>query len=440
MRVWLSMIAIASACADTPSVIEVHAPGAASIEVMIASYCYTKDGWPCSPGIAWDPMLPAQPPADVFTADRDDRLQYAVPPSGVVTVQLRPPSLKSSVDRLVFLAFDANDGPIAFAYLRDVQFTTNEVWIVDLDPNHAPISEIGNTLDGIMTGQPGSVREHVWRPPELDKTSCVARQVWRSDVNLWDREVYVAPSDFDCDGYHNDVDCDPSWYLYGQSATIPAGQCALATSTEQPNACTVGALSPACVDDGTNTPQCHQTTTTQCVPDAMCKECPIFAPGCGEAAAVTTAPAGRMPYVTCDIAFDTDPNSLGQPCTSQNNDTMSIDLSVLNCAQLLVYPRQWPPTQGTAFPGIVKAGMAYLTESAQGCTLDLKFDNGTAPVAATNQPFILGIETTTGPELDIPLLIHFEPGCGSTTKCTEKLDYDPARPSENDGVFSCLGP
>jgi hypothetical protein len=438
MRAWLPMIVIASACSDNPSVIEVRAPGAASIEVMIANGCYTNDGLPCAPGIAWeDPALPFQPPADVFIADRDDRLQFTVRSSGIVTVQLRPSSPNDDIDRLVFIAFDQFDNALAFAYLRDVHLTSNEVWVVDLDPNKAPIADIGTTFDGPTTSQPDD-REHVWRPPATDRASCVARQSWRSDLLAWDREVYVAPSDFDCDGFANDVDCDPAWYLYGRSLTLTPFGCALPTNVAEPNACTVGTMNPPCVDNGTSTPACHAATTVQCVPDAMCTECPIFAAGCGVAAVETVAEAGRMPYITCDIAFDT----MGQPCTSQNNDTMTIDLTSLGpaCARLVVYPRDWPPQQGTAAQGIVKVSTsAYLTESASACMLGLKFENGTAPASAPNQPFILGIDTANGVELDIPLLLHFEAGCENTTHCSMKnLRYDPSNPDNSDGVWSCL--
>ena len=436
MRVWLAAIVIATACKTEPSVINVHAPPNTTLEVMLAQSCYTKDGLPCAPGINWDAKVPLLPPADVFTLDLGERRTFAVPSSGVVNVRVLPDSSNSDIDRIVLVAFDSGDNAVAIGRINDVQLTRDEQWDVQLET----IADITASIADGPGGSPITTYQHVWRSGDHTKASCAVIQSWRADQFRWDREVYVPPDDLDCDGIANDVDCDPQWYKYSPQSTVSDKWCALADNVAAPNACTVGLQAPLCFDDGAATLGCQAAPEITCIPDAMCEECPLFSPGCGTAAVIDLLDTGRMPFIKCDIAYSTDSNSPGAPCSSNNNDSMTIDLGMLACNQLVVFPREWPPQPGSAFPGAFAAGTASFAASTQSsCSLDMKFDSGTAPTTVPTQLFILGIETSSGPSIDIPLVLRFHAGCTNTTGCTLKnLDYDATNPNNGDGMWSCL--
>ena len=435
MRAWLGVLVIASACSTDPSVIDVYVPpGTTTVDVLLTNLCIGDQGLNCAPGIAWDdPRLPIQPPAEVFSSIGDgSRVIFPVPSSGPLRLRLQQSNMYKGVGRVVLVGNDASDMPVAMARIQDPPFTDDEIWKIQLEP----ITEVNDRIgDGPNMMEPEKTREHVWRSPAGDET-CAVYQTWNDDFLKWDRETYGPAHDLDCDGIASDTDCNPQWYEYGKLATANvAPSCSIDTGPLVPDACTVGTQMPLCADDGTSTVKCVQQPELRCMPDLMCVECPVFASGCGDAAVVTQLErdVSRLPYIKCDIAYSTDPNTMGQPCTSQGNDSAMFDLGSLGCSNLAIYQRDWPPTAMPFGQSFTIAGTASFNQQVSNCAMSLTFTQGPAPVATPHQQFVLGIHVSSA-ELEIPLVMTFLAGCSNDTKCS------PRNIQNDDKIWTCLPP
>ncbi len=445
MRVGLAIVlaAAAASCSSQPIILELQPPsGTDHVELMIARDCSGPNDFPCGPGIAWE-GLAFQPSGRVMELDRDERIVYPVN----AKIEIQPGD--KNADRMILLAFDRNDSLLGLLRMDNVDVTqTDQLWklmIGAVDDSVAP-NKYGPE-DPPMPSD-STFRAHVWRPmsmPDPTHPSCASTQSWNADANLWDREFYVPRLDHDCDDVMNE--CNPDWFDYGTIASTQTAYCT-GQFPIQPKACVVGHGS---CTDGLGSLMCGppQTGEYDCVPDVLCAECPLLAPGCAASAIANQLEIdkSKVPFATCSFPVDTTSNN--GPCTMQSNDTLDLVLPV-PCTQIFLFRADtWPATTGAIvnsgmFPvdNMAMVGMA-LQNATPMCTVDFKWGGGSVMPGVTAQRFILGIANGTGVQIDLPLTIRFSESqtCPESTQpaCSVgNLRYT-AGASDNDGVWSCFG-
>lgn len=396
-------------------------PATANVEVMLAHACYDSMGLPCGPGIAW-PGLLTQPPGAVYELDHDERTLE--PYSGKqLRIRTRPGS--GNVDRLVLLAFGPDGALLGLARVDDPPLTSPDqeirIDIPQVDDVTIGSGDPPNAADGAL------FRAHVWRPQiDPSEASCASTQTWDDAHFRWLREFYVPPHDHDCD-QREPLDCAPDWADY--SPMSPGTQSPYCTHTTPafPRACAVGIQT--CVDGISNT-DCTESTRTQCVPDEMCDECPLLAPGCGAAMIEEQLihDASKLTFSSCDFSYDD--NNGNMPCTSNNGDTLDLALPI-TCTGIGLYKNDWPPTSPVSLSTLTigSASIQVAIKKMAPCSLELKF-GGTAPIGLPAQRYVLAIVNGNA-EIELPFSIRFSPSCQSNGSRTCSM------PNSSDGMWSC---
>ncbi len=330
---------------------------------------------------------------------------------------------------------------MAFAIGRDANnsIVGAAVMAQTLDPSTGPIRyrvTLEPTDDLRSSRMPGIAAAAQWG----DRNQCLGVEPTGSTLDI-QRPVFILPEDdLDCDGRHQDDECDPLWFDGISFDESIAAHCVQPRDQDlsDPNApCLLGHV-PTCIENPAS-PNNRCLQSPICLPSALCSGCRPDQETCQQA---------RLESKTADVRIECEPpgNNNAAATTSEcdggNSEfgilPLSTSLAGATCTnvQLVETPAAaFHSPRGDRFT----SGMATfeIDRFDADCTVHLKWNGSfvTGEIAHTVLTFTIDVAGQTR-ELWVPINFHVGViGCGSPTPACKYTDGNPP-----DTILQCALP
>jgi hypothetical protein len=384
--------------------LEITAPVAADeVALFVApSPCADPE---CEQSVAWDTSGGKRHGDTVFLLDTDDETRATDLGGGRYrAILVGHGDRDQKVGRVLVVAFHQGV-PIASRRLQDVIVpgAGAETWNVSL----------AEVID-IPAGDPSPARDgwrvHAWVATGASVGRCVVTEL-ASNGNLV-RELYLRPSDTDCDGLAAARECDPFYYLDPGSANVDQANCVtIAAWPSGDHTCLVGG--PGCSEIATTTNACLPVTPEYCAPNAVCDStCFGGLRACvhaGQVAAIHCTAIAVAADTPCSGTYDA-PLSLAALVANSTTTCDALGFAPENRLPALQFDPAWLPA-ATGSPSFT----AQATSGAA-CDYVLTMKPAAASVFAPSYYGVVDVPLSNGRHDVVPIevLITFAACPGST--------------------------
>jgi hypothetical protein len=318
--------------------LEISVPVAADeVDVFVApSVCADPQ---CDQDVAWDNSGGKRHGDAVFLLDTDDETQATKLGAGRYrAILLGSGKRDQKVARVLVVAFQQGVA-VASRRIQDVIIPGDgaETWDVHLaEVTDVPAGDPPPARDGW--------RVHAWVATAATVGRCVVTELENSG-NLV-RELYLRPSDTDCDGLAAARECDPYYYLDPGSARVDQASCLAITAwPANDHTCLVGGT--GCSEVAPTTAQCLQVSPEYCAPNAMCDPtCFGSLSACvhaGQVTAIHCTAIATSADVPCNGAYSA-PLSLATLVANGTTTCDTLGFAAENALPGLPFDSSWTPT------------------------------------------------------------------------------------------------
>jgi hypothetical protein len=338
MRAALALAFACEACGGARGAdLEISVPVAADeVDVFVAEApCAAPE---CDQNVAWDSSGGKRHGDSVFLLDTDDETHATEIGAGRYrAILVGHGDRDEKVARVLVVAYQQGLA-VASRRIQDVIIPGSgaETWSVQLtEVADVPAGDPAPTRDGW--------RVHAWAAADATVGHCVVTEL-ASNGNFV-RELYLRPSDTDCDGVAAARECDPFYYLDPGSAKVDQANClALAAWPASQHTCLVGGTGCSEVASTTNT--CLPIAPEYCAPNAICDAtCFGGLRACvhaGQVAAIHCTAVATTADVPCNGVYSA-PLSLAALVAGSNTTCDTLGFATENTLPGLTFHSSWTP-------------------------------------------------------------------------------------------------